>query len=79
MGRLYARSIYSIFSLYMESNASEKSTNNRVASRFFAYSPVLPQVVKIFEFVDGFLRKPFWLFLRIFSIVGRIRLKSKVL
>ena len=35
LGRLYARSISSIFLLCMESNALEKSTNNSVAWRFF--------------------------------------------
>ena len=36
LGRPNANSICAIFSLYIESNALEKSTNKSVASRFFA-------------------------------------------
>ena len=35
LGRQYARSICSSFSLCMESNALEKSMNKSIASRFF--------------------------------------------
>ena len=39
LGRSYARSICSIFPLYMELNEWEKSTNKGVASRFLAQTP----------------------------------------
>ena len=39
LGKLYASSICSIFSLCMESKALAKSTNNIVACRFFACTP----------------------------------------
>ena len=34
------------------------------------------QIIRIGDFVDGFFQKPFWFFLRIFSILGCIRLRS---
>ena len=45
----------------MKSKAFAKSTNNIVASRFFARTPSrIQQIVKICDVVDLFLRKPFW-------------------
>ena len=65
LGEPSASSICSIFSLCME------STNNNVASKFFARTPSrIRRIVKICEVVDLFLRKPFWFFLSIFSILG---------
>ena len=40
LGRPEASSFYSIFPLCMESKALDKSTNNIVASRFFAHTPL---------------------------------------
>ena len=61
--RLYHRSIYSIFSLSIESNASEKSTNNSVASRFFTRTPSrIRRIVRMCAAVDRFPPK-----LKIFS------------
>ena len=78
--RLLARSICFIFSLCMESNALKKSTNNSVALRFFVRTlSDIRWIVKICDVVDGFLRKPFWFFLRIFSISGSMRLRSRAL
>ena len=49
----------------MESNALEKSTNVSVDSRFFArIISMIRRIVRIFDVVDRFLRKPFWFFLR---------------
>ena len=50
----------------------ENSTNNSVASRFFARSPMTRWIVRIWEVVDRFLGKPFWFFQRIFSASGQI-------
>ena len=52
------------FLCFMESNALEKSMNNSVASRFLGHM----MIVRICEVMDRFLRKPFWFFVRIFSI-----------
>ena len=42
----------------------EKSTNNIVVSKFFARTPSsIRWIVKIWDVVDQFLRKPFWFFL----------------
>ena len=72
-GRPYASNICFMFPLYMESNALEEFTNNSVASRFFAcITLMIQQIVRICKIVDQFLRKPFWFFLRIFSILGLI-------
>ena len=49
----------------MELKAFEKSTNNNIASRFFA--PRIRRRVKICDVVDRFLRKSFWFFQSIFS------------
>ena len=55
----------------MESKALVKSTNNIVASRFFAHTlSRIRRIVKICEVVDLFLRKPFWFFLSMLSILG---------
>ena len=59
----------------MESNALEKTTNTSVASRFFAQTPSkIRQIFRIYDVVDQFLWKPFWFFLRIFSVSGSMRL-----
>ena len=64
----------------MESKALEKSTNNIVASRFFANTPSrIRRIVKICDVADRFLRKPFWFFRSIFSISGSMRLLSRAL
>ena len=64
----------------MESKALEKSTNDIVAFRFFAHTPSrIQRIVKICDIVDRFLRKPFWFFLSIFSILGSMRLHSRAL
>ena len=60
--------------------ALEKSTNNMVACRFFARTPSrILQIVKICDVVDLFLRKPFWFFLSLLSILGSMQLRSRVL
>ena len=80
LGRSFASSNCSIFTLYMESNTWEKSTNNKVASRFFAHtSSVIWWIVWICQVMDLFLQKLFWFFLRIFSISGLIWLRSRIL
>ena len=62
------------FVLFMESNNLEKTTNKSGASRFYAR-----RIVRIYDVVERFLRKPFWFFLRILSISGSIRLSSLAL
>ena len=58
----------------MESKALVKSTNNIVASRFFARTPSrIRWIVKICDVVDLFLRKPFWFFPSMFLILGSMR------
>ena len=48
----------------MESKALEKSTNDIVASRFFACTPSrIRRIVKICDVVGRFLWKLFWFFL----------------
>ena len=79
-GRPYASRICSIFPLCMESKAFVKSTNNIVACRFFARTPSrILRIVNICEVVDLFLRKPFWFFLRMLSILGSMRLRRRAL
>ena len=74
----YASIICSIFLLWMESKALVKSTNNVVACRFFARtSSRILQIVNIDEVVDLFLQKPFWFFLRMLSILGSMRFRSR--
>ena len=47
---------------------------------FFAQTPSMIQwIVRIFDVVDCFLWKPFWFFLRIFSISGLLWLRSRAL
>ena len=77
--RPYAYSICSMFPLCMESNASEKSTNN-VASRFFTCTPsIIWLMARICDVVNWFLQKLFWFFQRIFSISGLIWWRSRAL
>ena len=58
-GRQWARSICSIFPLCIKPKS--------VASRFFKRTPSkIRRIVRIFDVVDRFLRKPFWFF-QIFS------------
>ena len=79
-GRPYASRICSIFPLWMESKVLVKSTNSIVACRLFARTPSrIIQIVNISEVVDLFLRKPFWFFLRMLSILGSMRLRSRAL
>ena len=56
LGRPYARSICSIFSVCME-----KSTNKSVASRFLHELLWFDRLLE-FAVLDWFLRKPFWFF-----------------
>ena len=71
----------SIFPLWMESNALEKSANKSVTSRFcfvfvfcflfFCTNPFrIRRIVRIWDFVDRFLRKLFCFFQRTFSRAG---------
>ena len=63
----------------MESKALVKSTNINVACRFFARTPSrILRMVNICEVVDLFLRKPFWFFLSMLSILGSIRFRSRM-
>ena len=62
----------------MESKALVKSTNINVACRFFARTPSrILRMVSICEVVDLFLRKPFWFFLSMLSILGSMRFRSR--
>ena len=75
-----ARSICSIFLLCMASKAFEKSTNNIIASEFFTLGlSRIRRIVKICDVLDRFLRKPFWFFLSMLSILGSMRLRSRAL
>ena len=57
-----------------------KSTNSNVACRFFARTPSrILRMVNICEAVDLFLRKPFWFFRRMLSILGSMRFRSRAL
>ena len=57
LGRPYANSTCSIFSLCMESNALENSLNHSVASRLFACTlSMIQQVVRICDIVDPFFQ-----------------------
>ena len=77
-GRPYTSWICSIFPLCIESKAFVKSTNNIVACRFFARTPSrILRIVNICKVKDRFLRKPFWFFLRILSILGSLRLHNR--
>ena len=79
-GRLYASRICSIFPLCMESKALVKSINSNVACRFFVRMPSrILRMVNICEVVDLFLRKPFWFFLRMLSILGSMWFRSRAL
>ena len=80
LSRPKASGIFSIFPRLMETKALGKSTDNVVASRFFARTPSrIRQIVKLCDVVDRFFRKPFWLFLSIFSILGSTQLRSQAL
>ena len=64
----------------MESKALVKSTNINVTCRFFARTPSrILRMVNICEVVDLFLRKPFWFFLSMLSILGSIRFRSRAI
>ena len=63
LGIPYAISTYSLFSLCMESNGFEKSTNDSVASRFFARTPSTsyPESVKLLiDFPENISEKNFF-------------------
>ena len=45
---------------------------------FFSQTPKIRRMVQICDVVGQFFRKPFWFFLRIFSISGSMRLSSIV-
>ena len=55
----------------------KKSTNKRVTSRLFIQTPKILWIVRICNFEDWFLHKPFWFFLRIFLISGIMHLSSR--
>ena len=82
LGRLYARSICSIFLRCMVSNAQEKSINKSVLRVFFFFFSQIPskirRIVRICD-IDRFLRKPFSYFLKIFSVFGLMQLSSRSL
>ena len=60
---LYLSSVYGV-------KCFEEVYNSSVALRSFAQTPSnIQQIVKICDVVDQFLWKPFWFFLRIFSIL----------
>ena len=64
----------------MESKALVKLTNSNVACMFFARTPSrILRVVNICEVVDLFLRKPFWFFLSMMSILGSMRFRRRAL
>ena len=64
----------------MESKALVKSTNSNVTWRYFARTPSkILWMVNICEVVDLFLRKPFCFFLRMLSILGSMRFRSRAL
>ena len=64
----------------MKSKALVKSINSIVACRFFARTPSrILRIVNICEVVDLFLRKPFSFFLRMLSILGSLRFRSRAL
>ena len=64
----------------MESKALVKLSNNILACRFFAHTPSkILRIVKICEVVYLFFQKPFWFFLNMLSILGSMRLHSRVL
>ena len=54
----------------METKALVKSTNINVACRFFARTP--SRILRMVNICDIFLRKPFWFFLSMLSILGSI-------
>ena len=55
-----------------------KSTNSNVTCRFFARTPSrILRMVNICEVVDLFLRKPFLFVLRMWSILGSMRFRSR--
>ena len=69
MGWPFANSIFCIFSRRMESNVLEKTSDNSIASKFFARTPMMIRRIDRFcVVVDQFLWKLFWFFERIFSI-----------
>ena len=64
----------------MESKFLAKSTNNIVASRFFAHTlSRIRWIVKLCDVVDLFLWKLFWFFLSMFSILDSKWLHSRAL
>ena len=69
--------VFGLYFLCMESNASVKSMNNRVASRFFACTPLMMrQIVRIYDIMIRFLLKPDFSLEFFFA---RIRLRSRAL
>ena len=64
----------------MELKALVKSTKSSVACMFFTSIPSnILRMVNICEVVDLFLRKPFWFFQRMLSILGSMRFRSRAL
>ena len=64
----------------MESKALVKSINSIVAPRFVSRTSLrIQRIVKICDVVDLFDRKLFLFSLTMFSILGSIRLRSRVL
>ena len=72
--------VFAPFSQCIDSNIMEISTCSSFTWRFFVHTPsMIQRIVRICEFVDRFLRKPFWFFRSVFSISCWIRLKSRTL
>ena len=64
----------------MEPKALVNSTNSIVACGFIARTPSrILRIFNICEVGDLFLRKPFWSFLRMLSILGSMRFRSRAL
>ena len=71
----YTSSISSILLLCIDSNSLIVFQQDFFALR----SSTVQWIVMIYGIVERFLKKPLWFFVRIFSISGLIRLKSKSL
>ena len=60
MEQAYASSIFSIFPLSMESNASDKFKKISIASKFFFRTPsIIRRIIRSCVVLEIFLRKPF--------------------
>ena len=76
----HRREVYAPSFLCVWNQRPMKSLQIIVASSFFARIPsIIRRIVKIYDVADLFLRKPFWFFLSIFSILGSMQLRSRAL